>query len=204
MKKKVMLLLLASIVALSGCGNTGAGTNNDSNNSQTENSQSSLDSNGGIDVEENLFSVELTIPSDLVGETTQAELDAIAKDKGYKSITLNEDGSATYVMTKTQHKEMLKELSDNINASLGELVNSEDYPNITKITANEDFTSFTVTTKSTELSLAESFSVLSFYTYGGMYNVFAGETVDNIHVDFINEASGEIISSANSSDMASE
>ena len=37
--------------------------------------------------------------------------------------------------------------------------------------------------------------------YGGMYNVFNGTEVENIAVDFINEATGQIINSANSCDM---
>ena len=37
--------------------------------------------------------------------------------------------------------------------------------------------------------------------YGGMYNIFNGTPVDNVHVDFINADSGEIINSADSSDI---
>ena len=40
-----------------------------------------------------------------------------------------------------------------------------------------------------------------FYMYGGMYNIFNGTEVENIAVDFINEATGQIINSANSRDM---
>jgi len=105
------------------------------------------------------------------------------------------------VMTKAQHKEMLDEISANINNSLAELVGSDSTPNITDIKANDDFTSFTVTTKNEEPDLAESFMVLSLYMYGGMYAVFSGDEVDNIHVDYVNAASGEIISSADSKDM---
>lgn len=58
-----------------------------------------------------------------------------------------------------------------------------------------------MTTTSPGLNFAESFSVLAFYMYGGMYNVFNGSTADNIAVDFINEATGQIINSAISRDM---
>ena len=37
--------------------------------------------------------------------------------------------------------------------------------------------------------------------YGGMYNIFNGTEVENIAVDFINEATGQIINSANSCDI---
>lgn len=160
-----------------------------------------LEAIGEVEADQNLFTVELTVPADFMDGSTQEELDATAKEKGFKSITLHEDGSATYVMTKAQHKEMMDEMSISINDSLSEMIGSEDYPNISEIVANDDFTKFTVTTSSTELSLTESFSVLSFYMYGGMYNIFNGTPVDNVQVDFVNADSGEIISSANSADM---
>lgn len=81
------------------------------------------------------------------------------------------------------------------------MIGSEDYPNFTDIKVNSNFTEFTVTTKSTELNFKESFSVMEFYVYGGMYNIFTGKKADNIHVDFVNADSGEIISSADSSNM---
>ena len=81
------------------------------------------------------------------------------------------------------------------------MVGSDDYPNFTDIKANSDFTNFTVTTTSTELDMAESLSIMTFYLDGGMYSIFNGTDVDNIHVDFVNADSGEIISSSDSSEM---
>ena len=145
----------------------------------------------------------LNIPRDYVGETTQKELDELAKEKGFKSITLNNDGSATYVMNKAQHEELLSGIRDSINSSLQEMVGSEEYPNITKIEANEDFTIFTITTKNQEPDFAESFGILALYMYGGMYGVFSGEKPENVHVDFVNADSGEVVSSSNSKDISS-
>lgn len=80
------------------------------------------------------------------------------------------------------------------------MITSEDY-NFTSIETNEDFTNFKVATTSTELNMSESFSVMVFYIYGAMYNTFNEATVDNIHIDFVNAATGEIISSADSSEL---
>lgn len=151
--------------------------------------------------EKNNNNVELVIPSDFVDATTQEELDNIVKEKDFISAKLNKDGSATYVITKSKHKELMKEISEEINISLSELISSEEFPNITDIKANNDFTNFLLTTTSTELSLEETLSVIVFYTYGGMYNVFNGTPVDNVHIDFINADSGDIIDSFNSADM---
>ena len=163
-----------------------------------------LEAIGDVDVDKGLFNVTLTIPKDFVGETTQEKLDESVKEKGYKSATLNSDGSVTYVMTKAQHEEMLVGIRESIDKSLSEMIGSSDYPNITNVEHNDNYTSFTITTKNAEPDMSESFSVMALYMYGGMYGIFSGEEVDNVHVDFKNADSGEIISSANSEDMGSD
>ncbi len=167
----------------------------------TDDALKTLEAIGDVDVDKDLFDVTLNIPKDFVGETTQEKLDKSVEEKGYKSATLNTDGSVTFVMTKAQHKEMVDEIKKSIDKSISDMVGSSDYPNITDITANDDYTKFTVTTKNEQPDLAESFAVMGLYTCGGMYGIFAGEKVDNIHVDFVNDASGEIISSADSKNM---
>lgn len=143
-----------------------------------------LEAIGDVDVDKGLFNVTLTIPKDFVGETTQEKLDESVKGKGYKSATLNSDGSVTYVMTKAQHEEMLVGIRESIDKSLSEMVGSSDYPNITNVEHNDNYTSFTITTKNAEPDMSESFSVMALYMYGGMYGIFSGEEVDNVHVDF--------------------
>lgn len=196
MKKKLLATLLVATMAVSlvACGgSSSAPAEEDTSTEETE----------SIEVDENLLTMEVTIPAEYIGETTQEELNAEIVD-GVKSVTLNEDGSATYVMTKGKHKEMMKDIAEQIDTGCNDLIGSEDYPNFTSIEANDDYTSFTITTNSTELDLNESFSIIIFYTYGGMYNAFNGTPVDNIHVDFVNATSNEIISSADSKDMAEE
>ena len=150
--------------------------------------------------------MEITIPAEAAeyygfNFESQEEADAYAKEQGFKSATLGDDGSVTIVMSKSQHEKTMEGLSKTIDEALQEMIGSEDYPNITAVEHNDNYTSFTVTTKSEELGFNESFSVLSFYIYGGMYNSFNGTPADNIHVDFINEASGEVIDSFDSENM---
>lgn len=212
--KRVLSLLtaLAMAFSLAACGGApSAPASSDPSPSSVSSSGSTSDTSSssagdlsdldGLEVDNNLFDVEITIPANLVGETTQEELEAQALASGVHSVTLNEDGSATYVMSKAQHAQLMKDLADSINQSLSEMVGSEDYPNVTAISANDDFTVFTVTTTSTELTFEESFSVLGYYIYGGLYGAFAGDDRNNIHVDFVNADSGEIISSSDSSEM---
>ena len=208
MKKRLFHLLLVAML-LTSCGGPAdapdaaviESTAAKSSTTESNGALSELEAIGSIEVEEQLFDVTLTIPKDYVGETNQDELNKTCEERGFKSITLNEDGSATYVMTKSQHKDMMAEYRDQINASLQEMIASETYPNITAIETNDNFTEFTVTTKSTELDLAESFSVMAFYVYGGMYAIFEGTEVDNISVTFINADTGKVLHTSNSSDM---
>lgn len=167
-----------------------------------ESTEDATEDGGGLEVDRGIFNVTITIPASFIDEDkTQEDYDALAKEKGYKSATLNDDGSVTYVMTRAQHEELMAETRSSIEQSLSDMCNNEDYPSFVSIDANSDYTEFTVTTTSEELGLVESFSVLGFYLIGGMYNAFNGTPADNIHVVFVNDATGAVISESNSSDL---
>ncbi|CCY81486.1 putative uncharacterized protein [Clostridium sp. CAG:149] len=206
MKKRLGIIAVALL--LSACGGQPSDPVNETTvvettSAATTNAENDLEAIGDINVDTNLFDVEITMPAEYVGELTQEELNAEAAKGGYE-VTLNEDGSATYRMTKQQHKKMMEEMAESIDETLDSMIQSEDYPNITKIETNNDYTLFTVTTTSTEVSLSESFSTIGFYMYSGMYNIFNGTPVENVHVEFVNADTGEVISSADSKDMGTE
>lgn len=159
-----------------------------------------IDALGDIEVDDGLFDVTLTIPADFVGDSTQEELEESAKEIGCK-VKLNADGTATYTLTKKQHQDILEEYAAQINADLQAMVGSDDFPNFVSVEANDNFTEFTIRTKSTELDFQESFSVMQFYMYSGLYGIFNGVTPDNCSVVFVNDQTGEIISESNSADM---
>lgn len=164
--------------------------------------ETGLDSIGDVDVEAGLFNVTITVPADFLDEgITQEQLDAQAKDSGFKSITLNDDGSATYVMTKAQHKEMMDGIKQSIDDSLSEMVGSEEYPSIVSIEANNDYTEYKIVVNTEEVGLAEGFLVMGLYIFSGMYHVFNGTEPGNINIKYINEATGAIIEEANSNDI---
>ena len=221
MRKTALLIATALLTdALTACsGNTGTAGSSAANAEQQEaavsnaivetqnaSQASTTEDEGGIDVDKGLMNVEITIPAESAeyygfSFESQEEADAYAKEQGFKSATLGDDGSVTIVMSKSQHKKTMEELNKTIDEALQEMIGSEDYPNITAVENNDNYTEIKVTTESEELSLNESFSTLAFYIYGGMYNSFNGTPVDNIHIDFINEASGEVIDSFDSENM---
>ena len=149
--------------------------------------------------------ITLTMPSGFFEEgMTQEELDETAQESGWKSATLNEDGSVTFVVAKEKHEEMLQETRDMIEESIDELVSSGSCPSIISVEANDDYSVFKVTLNAEEVGMAESFSVLSFYMLGGMYQLVNGAEDNNVTVQFVNEATGEVIQEANSSELGGE
>ena len=161
-----------------------------------------IESVGDIEVENKLLTVTLTMPADFVGETTQEELEESAKETGnFISVKLNDDGTATYVMTKSAHKELMDTTRADFEKQLQEMVRSEDYPKITEIKVNDDFTKFEVTTENEEPDLAESFATFTFYMMSGTYHIFNGTQPDNCQVLFYNAQTGEVVQEANSSEI---
>ena len=212
MKHRIFTLTLALLLVLSlaGCGSSEPQTSSatqaatgSTTSTETTTGFEDLEAIGKLEVDQNLFTVEITVPADFLGEgITQESLDADVAASNYISAKLNDDGSVTYVMTKAVHDEMMVGVRDNIQQALEEMVGSEEFPSFTKVEANDDFTQFTVETTSTELGLVESFSVLGFYMFGGMYHAFNGTQVDDIAVTFINADTGDTVGEAHSSDMA--
>lgn len=209
-RKQVGALALCLCLCLTACGGpaSSASTAASSTVSSTSTASSALMSDsevealGDIETEEELFDVTITVPADLMQGKTQEELDQEAAEEGMKSATLNEDGSVTYVMSHAKHAEMLDQLRLSIQTELDELATSGEYENITAIQGNENFTSFTATTRSAEPLLEETAVAFACYMYGGLYGIFSGETPENIHVDFVNADTGENIGTFDSSDAA--
>lgn len=197
--KKTIFFALSIIICLSlaGCGGSSndaqQNTEGDSENKETQ----------SIEVDEGLLNVEITVPADFLEEgTTQETLDETAKEEGIKSITLNDDGSATYIMSKSKHDEMMAGIRESIDESMAEMIDPETYPTFVEVTSNDDYTHFTVKLSTDEVGISESVSVLGFYVLGGLYNAFNGTPVDDVTVSFVNADTGDIIQEAHSSEMA--
>lgn len=204
------ILAVALVLSMSACGGdkpsdqlAGSANPAEEEPSEEENGEiEGLERIGDIDVDSGLFNVKITIPADFLEEgTTQERLDQQAKDNGYKSITLNDDGSATYVMTKAQHDQMMGGIKQSIDQSISELVGSDDNPNIVSIESNSDYTQYKVTINTEEVGLSEGIIAMGLYIYSGMYHVFNGTEPGNINIQYINESTGKVIEESNSSDI---
>lgn len=149
-----------------------------------------------------LLNVAVTVPEDfLESPMTQAQLDEkVRGEKIFVSATVNGDGSVTYVMNRLQHWKLLWGLRQEIDRSLLEMAGSRECPNFVSIKANGDYTEYTVTVSAQELSPYDTFAAVAFYTFSDIYHAYSRAEVDNVHVQFVNESSGEVMAELNSQD----
>lgn len=198
MKKTKLLIaaiFLCTSVFSSGCRPKERIASTTSETTTIVNSAEESTTNTEIDI------IEINIPVKMIGDLTQEDLNEICREKAYKSITINGDGTVTYLLTRQQHEKMMKDMKEELDAYLVGIVGTEDYPNCTKVTFNDNYTDFEIVTKSNELELAESLSIKSYYRTGEDYNYYNKTPIDNVHVKFINADTGKVVSDTNSKDM---
>lgn len=136
--------------------------------------------------------ISLTIPSTYVYGASQSDLDNACKAAGYESITLNSDGSATYIITQQQHEAMMKDLHQGISDKLASLPGSEHFKEISEIEYNDDFTSYTVHLSTSGAGFDSSMSALNLKMFTTMYNCFQGVTDESIYIDYVNKSGSTV------------
>ena len=157
-----------------------------------------LEAIGDVEVENGFLTVSITLPKDLVtDEVNQKKLDAEAGNS-YLSAKLNNDGTVTYKLTKAQYRAMLDGITEGMKESFKEMIDNENY-SIADIKHNDTYSMFDVTLDTDTVGLGDSFTVLAFYMYGGLYGIFSGNRADNVIVNFYNPA-GNLIESGNSAE----
>ena len=93
MKKTLALLLTIVILLLAtGCGS-----------SQTENTSGNNNSDA-MEVDENLLTVDITLPASFFENQSEEEIKEQALENGCTECVINDDGSVVYTMTKKAHK----------------------------------------------------------------------------------------------------
>jgi hypothetical protein len=100
----------------------------------------------GITTDENLLTVDITLPVFFFQNEDMATFapDAYAKEQGFKKAVMNDDGSVTVTMTKAKHKEMLKEMETTCEEGFADLVEGESTPYVKAISHTDGFDTITV------------------------------------------------------------
>lgn len=95
-------------------------------------------------VDENLLTVDFTIPAEFFSEDSPAtdELTQEQKDSGIKSATVNDDGSVTYTIGKLAYQKLIKEMKTSTEEGLNDI--TKDYDCIKAVEFNSDFSEITL------------------------------------------------------------
>ena len=193
MKKLIFAALLLLIALLTACNADEEGKANEAQQQEKE-----TDSEG-INVDKGLFNVEVTLPTSFFegGDIDQSIAEA---EKEGIEVTKNEDGSLTYKMAKTKHKEMMSEMKTSLLETIEDLKNGEDFASIKDVEYNKDFSEFTLWVDRNEYENSfDGFAVFGLGLSGAMYQLFDGADPENYNVRLVvkDEATKEIIGEAN-------
>lgn len=145
--------------------------------------------------------VTIVIPTVYESVTTQEEAEKIKTENGYESAVLNEDGSLTIVMSRSQHDEMLVQFRKSVDEGIKEIIQAVEDSTIEKIEYNDDYSIFTVTVSGDELGLAERQAADELVMYGTLYHIYSGNDAERIQVDYVNSGTGEVIETADSGSL---
>lgn len=159
---------------------------------------------GAIEVDENLLTVDVTLPASYFEDTTEEDVRAGAEENGFKNVVFNADGSVTYTMTKAQHREVLESYKATVDTSLDDMLNGEEaIESFQKISYNEDMSEFTVQVDPTKYSEWDTLSVIVFYFSGMYYQAFNGVSPEDNHVvvNFVDMNTGEVLDTADSANL---
>ncbi len=193
MKRVLASIMLAVVLTLCGCGadNVKDGPSfflRVIRNNTSDASDASASQEQG-EMELTMF----TVPKEYIGNTTQESLDSICEEQGYRSASLNSDGSVTYKMSARQQEKLLDACTEQVGKEFHQMIEADRYPNFTGLYGNENFTEFIVNTDSERVSSAELSVMGYFRVYSDVYNMLSGAGKQAITVSFINNDTGEAV-----------
>ncbi|TQR20296.1 hypothetical protein [Psychrobacillus vulpis] len=148
-----------------------------------------------VEVDKGLFNVEITLPASFFEGQNIEEVIADAKKDGVSEVTKNEDGSLTYKMSKSKHKEMMEELETGLKESMDEMKNSEDFVSVKDVQSNKSYSEFTmVVDKEAYENSFDGFASIGLGMTGMYYQLFNGITADKtkVTIDVKDESTGEV------------
>ncbi|MCM3124341.1 MULTISPECIES: hypothetical protein [unclassified Mesobacillus] len=195
MKKLVVVLLLMLSTMLAACSSEGKVSEQATKTEQTgKEDKAKTEDEGSVEVDKGLFNVEVTLPASMFeGEDIDSAIEE-AKAEGVKEVIKNDDGSVTYKMSKSKHKEMMKEIETGIQESLEEMKTSGDFASIKDVTHNKTFSEFTLEVdKETYENSMDGFAVFGLGISGAYYQLFNGADKDDykVTIKVKDQATGE-------------
>lgn len=189
MKKIIVLLLTVAILLCFASCSSGETTEKEKTSTNSATTTTEI-------VDENLLTVEITVPASMFDEDNQQsnELSEEQKEQGFKSAQVNEDGSVTYTMSKAA----FKDYKENLKATVEDTFNNlgSEYSFIQKVDYDNNFS--VVKLYVDEATYSQGFNFMCVMAVGYSANMYQAYTNEEISctVEVYNNANGELIESA--------
>lgn len=195
MKKLLSLIIICILFTMiSACGQEKTNNSNSTDSNSERNDKESTEEKS-IEVDKGLLNVEITLPAFLFEDQDINAVIAEAKNEGVEDVKQNADGSLTYKMSKSKHKEMMKELEEGLMESIEDAKNNEDYVSIKDVTHNKTFSEFTVIVDQEKFENSfDGFAAFGLGLSGMYYQLFNGVNPEDYKVTIFikSEATGEV------------
>ena len=184
MKFYKVFICIMMLIAFTGCSDSKSTTSEPSPTEET---------GSQVEVDKGLLNVEITIGADMLetfDETAEEFKVSLEENEevDFKDVTINEDGSVTFKMSKSDHNKMMDEMLKSIDSSIAEITqNKEDYPNVIDITHDKDLLNWKIKMSSTEQNISESFLCFGLAIQSIFYHGFNGDKQADVVVDYVDE-----------------
>jgi len=154
-----------------------------------EPSESQSEGSGELEVNKGLLSVEVTLPAELISlgeDTPPTEEDlkeAIAEEGSDVEVTLNDDGSATYRMSRGEYNRVLEDIRNSTGEYIQEVI--DESPGVFEsVTFSDDIRDFemVVDRQAFESNMGVQFVYIGLAFQGIFYQAFADIPVGDQYV----------------------
>ena len=204
--KKLWWILAACLFMLAACGPDSTSSSDSAEGGDTnqteeqatseEESSSSEEKEESIEVDKNVTGVSVTIPKTFF-EIQNQDFDRIkaeAKDKGINEV-IDNGSTVTYKMSKSKHKELMKEMEKQMTAAIEEIKNEDNYSSIQDIQATDSYSEFMLSVDREEYENSlDGFAVMGLGVTGMLYQLFdgAGPEEYDVTINVVDAAKEEV------------
>ena len=136
----------------------------------------------------------VTFPAAYFSDKTAEEVQANLQEKGCTNITANENGSYTVTMSIDKYNTLVDSMHESVANQLDEMPNSENWPTITSVEYDDQFSAVKLTLSSSKVGLQEAFAPLTAGVISCMYQQIAGQPV-SCTVSMVDQSGAELSSS---------
>lgn len=201
MRIRLTVMAVMVVFSLSACGSKEVSAGKEVQPMETADKMGEPSTQG--EAEESGLSVELTIPKEWLDGDSGINIDRTVFEEG-DNHTENMDGSITYVMNKSKHRELLSDIKKNLEEACDGYINGESaVESFDRITFSDDLTKFSIYVDRTKFSDFDTITAIGFYAIGEYYqlvNLVPDDEID-VQVDFIDKDTDEVLNSGTLGDM---